>query len=155
MINSDDLRQLLFQIVLTKLEAREFITSNIVTLEEVKNTLKEKIKPDNSSVVKGRMANLKLKDGKSTEFAEQVEKTDDALRRTLIIEGMTSKKANEEVIEKTIEVCRRNAKSILVKSVLEATRFEDPCCHREKKKKRNNCFVPGDFAVVTVTSFAR
>lgn len=118
----------LFAFAKTKLEgrAREFITNDIINLANLKTRLRENIKPDNSKIIEGRMLNLKLNINTSSEFAQKIDELSDALRRTLIIEGITPPKANEMVIEKTVEMCRRNTHSDLIKSVLEATEFKSP-----------------------------
>lgn len=125
---TNPLKTLLFTFAKTKLEgrAREFITATVTNIDELKAALMQNIKPDNSHIVEGRMLSLKFQMNQSDQFALKVEELSDALRRTLIIEGVSSVKANEIAIEKTIELCRKNTQSPLIKSVLEATKFEQP-----------------------------
>lgn len=122
------LRQTLFSFLKTKLEgrAREFIVDSVDNIDSLKQALTNNIKPDNSKVIEGRMLGLKFNLNNSDEFSEKAESLADALRRTLIIEGMTPNKANEIVIDKTVELCRRNTQSPIIKSVLEAAKFEQP-----------------------------
>lgn len=122
------LKQILFTFAKTKLEgrAREFVTADVTTITQLKATLSENIKPDNSKVIEGRMLTLKFNLGQSDQFALKVEELSDALRRTLIIEGVSATKANEISVDKTIELCRRNTQSPLIKSVLEASTFSNP-----------------------------
>lgn len=122
------LSTLLYAFAKTKLEgkAREYITDDVTTLALLKNTLTENIKPDNSKIIEGRMLSLRFNIAASGEFAEKAEQLSDALRRTLIVEGMTARKANEIAIEKTIEACRKNTFSDMIKSVLESCTFTSP-----------------------------
>lgn len=43
-----------------------------------------------------------------------------------MLEGINPEKANEITIDKTVELCRSNTSSDLVKSVLESTKFDTP-----------------------------
>lgn len=123
-----ELRALLFCFAKTKLEgkARETISDAVTTLDQLKAALRTKIKPENSHVVEGRILSLKFNPSQADEFSNKAEELADALKRTLIIEGVSPEKANQMTIEKTIEVCRRNTTSPLIKSVLEASSFEAP-----------------------------
>lgn len=59
------------------------------------------------------------------EFAKQAEKLAEELKRSLVIEGIALPKANEITTDKTIELCRANAKTDLVKSILASSTFEN------------------------------
>lgn len=48
------------------------------------------------------------------------------MKRALTLESIPQAKANEMAIEKTVELCRSNARSDLVKGILASTRFDDP-----------------------------
>lgn len=126
--NTPALHANLFSYVKTKLEgrAREFITPEITTLEQLKLVLTDNIKPENSKVVEGRISALHYAYSKQEEFVAKAEQLSDALRRTLIVEGISAAKANEMVIEKTVELCRKSTQSDLVKSVLASTAFKSP-----------------------------
>lgn len=128
MATTTELKKILFSFIKTKLEgrAREYIVGTVTTIDHIKTQLKTTIKPDNSKVVEGRILNLKYNSQTSEEFAEKANNLADALRRTLIIEGMTPTKASEITIEKTIELCRRNIHNDMIKAVLESTKFESP-----------------------------
>lgn len=125
---TDELRKDLFDYLRAKLEgrAREFITDNIVTVNDLKRALVDNIKPENSKVIEGRIATLRYSFSKQEEFSARAEELADSLRRTLIIEGMTAAKATEISIDKTIELCRRSTTSDVVKSVLGAGTFKSP-----------------------------
>lgn len=106
--------------------AREFVSDDLTTIAQLKNVLTENIRPENSKVIEGRIAMLRYTFSKKEEFATRVENLADALRRTLIIEGMTAAKATEISIDKTVEVCRKSTNSDVVKSVLAAGTFRSP-----------------------------
>lgn len=122
---TQELKVKLVTYVKGKLEgrAREIITANIVTIEELIEELKRNIKPENSKIIEARIASLHYSYSKQEEFATRTEELADALRRTLIIEGMTPQKANEMAIDRTIQLCRKSTSSDVVKAVLSAAAF--------------------------------
>lgn len=125
---TNPLKASLLKFIKAKLDgrAREFISDNVNTVDELKRVLRENIFPENSKVIEGRILSLRYAYSKQEEFAAKAEELADALRRTLIIEGMTSAKANEISIEKTVQLCRKSTNSDLVKSVLASTAFRGP-----------------------------
>lgn len=120
-----ELRSKLFMFLKGKLEgrAREVITDDITTVDEMLVKLKRSIVPENSKVIEGRISSLRYSYAKQEEFATRVEELADALRRTLIIEGMTPEKANDMTIDRTIQLCKRSTRSEVVKAVLSAAKF--------------------------------
>lgn len=122
------IKDLLPEILLTHLDkkALECMPTENVTTQIIIDKLKENIKPDNSEVVTGKMLALKLNRGNLNEYSEQVEKLSEALERTLIIEGSTQGQAKRIATKTTVELCRNNAKSDLMKSVMASTNFETP-----------------------------
>lgn len=111
--------------VISKLEGKalEAIPPNPASLNVVKVALRDKIKPDNSKVIEGRLLALRNDNMPTQDFAKLVEELGDSLKRTLIVEGMSQDKANEIAVEKTVELCRSITRSSLVKSVLASTQF--------------------------------
>lgn len=127
-VTAANLNDVLLEFVKTRLEGKalECIPPNPANVDEVIAALEQGIHPDNSKVVAGRLLALRADKSKLAEFTEQAEKLADALRRSLIIEGISQAKASEMCIEKTVEVCRNAARSDLVKSVLASSKFESP-----------------------------
>lgn len=125
---TDPLRTDLLKYLKAKLDgrAREFVTNEVDTVDKLKKALQDNIAPENSKVVEGRILSLRYAHSKQEEFATKAEELADALRRTLITEGMTAVKANEISIDKTVELCRKSTTSDLVKSVLASTAFKSP-----------------------------
>lgn len=117
---------LLKDFIMTRLDSKaaENVPPEPDTIQEIVDALKKSIKPDSSKVVAGKMMALKSDNSSNQEFAKQAEKLAEDLKRSLIIEGISLSKANEMTTDKTIELCRANAKSDLVKSILASTTFE-------------------------------
>jgi hypothetical protein len=126
-IVTNDNKDLLKQYIITKLEGKalEAVPNNPETIEIIKNALKQNIRPDNSKVIEGRMLALKHDNMTNQDFAKTAEDLADALRRTLIVEGISQAKANEMAIDRTVEMCRSTTRSNLVKSVLASSHFSD------------------------------
>lgn len=122
------LKTFLVSFVKTRIDgkAREYINDTHTTIELIIAALQQNIKPDNSKIIEGRMLGLRLSAANQEDFATKVENLSEAFRRSLIIEGISPTKATEMTIDKTVEVCRKNAHNDLVKSVLEASTFESP-----------------------------
>lgn len=66
------------------------------SVAEITKALKEKIKPDSSKVIAGKISSLRLIKGNYTSFAKQAEELAESLRRSLVNEGMT--KATSTVV---------------------------------------------------------
>lgn len=114
--------------ILTKLEGKALEalpTPHPNTIDEIIASLRTNITPDNSKVIEGRMLALRCDNSQLHNFTKQAEELAEALKRTLVIEGMTSTKANEITIQRTIEMCRASSKTDLVKSVLASSTFKD------------------------------
>lgn len=58
------------------------------------------------------------------DYAKKAEELADSLKRALVLEGIPQSKANEMAIDKTVELCRSNARSDMVRGILAATKFE-------------------------------
>lgn len=124
--DSADTKTLLVSFVKTKLEgnARECLPEKCDSLDQIKTALRSKIKPDGAKVVEGRMLALRLDRNSVQDFTRKAEELSDAFRRALVVEGIPSTKADELTIDKTIELCRANTNSSLVKAVLASSKFE-------------------------------
>lgn len=125
---TNDLKAFLFTFIKSKLDgkAREYITNAVTSTEEIIRVLRNKIKPDSSTVIEGRILSLKYNKNDTTDFTKKAEDLADALRRSLIIEGVSPQKAEELTITKTVELCRSCTTSDVVKAVIAATKFESP-----------------------------
>lgn len=128
MAETDELLATLRKFILTKLEgfASEIIPANVQTVDEITNCLKSKIKPESSKVIEGRMMALRADKNNLQEYSKQAEELADAFRRALVMDGIPLTKAEEMTIDKTVELCRSNAQSNIVKSVLASTKFTNP-----------------------------
>lgn len=127
-ISDENQMNLLRDFVMTRLEGKalEVVPAEPATIDEIVQALEKYIKPDNSKVISGRMLALRSDRLKATEFAKQTEDLAEAFQRSLIIEGFPRNKAEELSIEKTVEMCKGNARTDYVKSVLASTAFQTP-----------------------------
>ncbi|XP_067643064.1 GATA zinc finger domain-containing protein 14-like [Eurosta solidaginis] len=125
--SNEDLTPNFIAFLKSKLEgkAREALPTHIESVSQIKEALCSEIRPDNSKVVAGKIAALRVTNNNFSEFSKQVEELSDSLERCLIIEGMTKAKAHEMAVEQTISVCRLNSRSDMVKSILASTTFKD------------------------------
>lgn len=96
------------------------------SLDQIIEALKKAIRPDSSKVVKGKILSLRFKSAHAVDFSKQAEELAESLQRSLVVEGYSLAKAKEITIERTVEMCRQNAKNEFVKSVLAAREFKDP-----------------------------
>lgn len=119
--------QILRDFILTKLQgiALECLPTN-PTITQIKEILPTKIKPDNSKIITGRMMAIQADKLNFTEFTNKTEALAEQLNRSFISEGIPMKIANELTIDRTIELCRANTSSGIVKSVLSSRKFENP-----------------------------
>lgn len=126
MATNAPLKQILVSFLKTKLvgKAGEALGDDTNTLDDIKNKLKAKIKPESSKVLEGRLAALKLDRQPIQDFAKKAEELADDLQRSLVMEGIPTEKANEMTIEKTVRMCRASARTDLVKSILASTKFD-------------------------------
>lgn len=116
------------QFILTKVEdkAAEYLTEEPNTVDEIIAILKSKVKPDNSDIISGKLNALRADKMSMSEFSKTAEELADSLKRSLMFEGIPRANANQLVIKEMINVCRISSKSDIVKSVLEASTFEEP-----------------------------
>lgn len=131
---TNDLKTTLITFVLTKLEgkAREAIVGRPTTVASIIENLRSKIKPDSSKIIEGRIQALRIDKMSLQDFASKTDELAENFRRALIVEGIPSNKAEEMTVEKTIEMCRSNARTGLVKSVLASSTFSN---HKEVVSK--------------------
>lgn len=115
------------QFVISRLEGRALeCIDQSKNLENIIADLQNSIKPDSSKVVEGKMLSLRLNKSHANDFSKQAEELAEALQRSLVVEGYSLSKAKEITVEKTVEMCRQNARNEFVKSVLAARDFKDP-----------------------------
>lgn len=111
-----------------KLEAKalECLPEVVNTVKDITDALSANIKPESSKVIEGKIMAMRIEKGNFTKFSEQAEKLAEAFRRSLIVEGITKQKAQELTIMKTVEICRKTARSEVVKSILASATFAQP-----------------------------
>lgn len=124
----DETKDLCFKFIKSKLEGRalEAMPEGVATIKQITDALKSKIKPDPSKVIEGKIASLRLVKGNFSAFSKQAEELAEALRRSLVIEGIAKAKAEEMSIQKMVDLCRKTAINDVVKSVISSTHFNTP-----------------------------
>lgn len=123
-----DQADLLMNFVKSKLsgKALECISQADNTTELIIASLRRGIKPECSKVVEGRMIALRVDNKTVQDYARKAEDLADAFKRSLVFEGITQQKAMEMAIDKTVEMCRANAKSENVDAILGSKAFHSP-----------------------------
>lgn len=102
------------------------IAASCTSVQEIINALHEGIHFDSSDVLESRLTAIHFDNRNLTDFATEVEKIADRLHEALIVEGVSYNKALSMTINKVVETCRKQARSMLVKSVLASTHFNHP-----------------------------
>lgn len=112
--------------VLARLDdrAEEIVPDTVESIDEILEILDEKIKPDPTKVIEGRMMALQLERNNYTKFAKNAEELAEAYRRGLVNDGVPRKLAEEMTIKKCIELCRKTSRNSIVKSVVTSTKYE-------------------------------
>lgn len=125
---SNELKDILIKSIISKLEgtARDCITNNPDSVDQIIVCLTSKIKTESSKVLEGRMQALRTDRTSLQDFSKRAEELAENFKRSLVMEGISCEKAMEMTIDKTVEMCRSSARSDLVKSVLASTKFSDP-----------------------------
>lgn len=126
----DEKKALLVKIIKAKLtgRAREALSSTDDTVAKIIKSLRDNISQESSKVIQGRFTALHLsKNLKLDEFSKKVEELAESLQRSLIAEQFPEAKARQLAVEKTIEVCRANSRSDVIKAVLSSPAgFKNP-----------------------------
>lgn len=120
--------ELLIKFIKTRLEGKalESIPTTNVTIASITNALKDTIKPDSSKVVEGKILSLRFNPTKPSEFTTEATELAEAFQRSLIVEGIPQAKAKSMAVEKTVDLCRRCARSSTVKAILASKEFSEP-----------------------------
>lgn len=128
MADTNDTKKLLVSFVKTKIDgvAREQLPEDCDSIKKIIESLKKNIKVESSKIIEARMIGVRLDRENQQSFSKRAEELSECFRRSLVFEGIPAMKADEMTIEKTIELCRKNAQSDLVKAVLASTKFESP-----------------------------
>lgn len=123
-----ELKAFLLTVIKTKLEGKalEAVPNEITSVENLKTCLKNKLKPDSSKVVEGKMLALRLTKTNVQEFAREAELLSDAFRRALVFEGIPYENSQKMTTEKTVAMCKLSARSESVRTILAAATFSDP-----------------------------
>lgn len=124
--STPETKALVITFLKSRLEAKaeESVPDDCDTVENLCKALQDKLKPDSSAIIEGKILALRMQKGNYSKFAEEAEKLGESLRRSLISEKLTKEKAEELTIRRMVELCRKTARNDVVKSVLESTKYE-------------------------------
>lgn len=126
MASTEELKTILKSFLLSKLRgvALDCMPTEPDSVKDITDALKKAIKTKSSTVVEGKMLALKADKTNFSDYAKRAETLAESFKRSLILEGIPSDKANEMTIKKTVELCRSNTKSSVVRSILGSSAFE-------------------------------
>lgn len=124
----DNNKELCFKFIKSKLEAKalECLPANTQSIKQITDALQTEIHQESSAVIDGKIMAIRLEKGNFSKFSKAAEELAEQFRRSLISEGIPKAKASEMTIAKTVDLCRKTARSEVVKSVLSASKFETP-----------------------------
>lgn len=124
----EELPDYCFTFIKSRLEGKalESLPTRAKSVQEVVDALRAEIKCESSTVIEGKIMALRVHKGDFTKFAKVTEKLAESLRRSLVLEGISKEKAKEMSIKKTVELCRKTARSEVVKSVIASSSFSNP-----------------------------
>lgn len=128
MATTTELQSTLVSFIKTKLvgKALEYMPTGTLTTDQIITVLREKIRPESSKIIEGRLAALRSDRQSLQNFSKMAEELAENLKRSLIMEGMTVEKANEVTIDRTVKMCRSSAKNDLTRAVIASTKFSEP-----------------------------
>lgn len=96
------------------------------SVDDLVQALTNKIKHDNSGVIHGRIMALRADNNGKNEFSKKADELAEALRLAYISEGIPNEVSMKMTIKATVNMCRANARSDLVKSILAAKTYDSP-----------------------------
>lgn len=98
---NNDHRKILIRNILANVKTRalNILPKDPTTIKEITDALTEKIKPEKSNILESRMMTLRLDKTTLGDYSKKVEQLADSLKRSLIVEGITSAKDNEIAVQ--------------------------------------------------------
>lgn len=106
-------------------KASECVPTDSEDIELIIRALEDNCRADNSKVIAGRLMALRADRANLTDFSKKAEQLCEAYQRSLVLEGSSREKAIELSIDKTIDLCKANTTSTVVKAMLASYKFED------------------------------
>lgn len=118
----------LIKFIKTRLEgtARESISAEPRNTDEIITQLRAAIKTASSDVIESKILALRVEKTNLTAFAERAEALAEQYRRSLCSEGIPAEKAKELSVKKTVQLCRLQARSSALKTIIASTHFTEP-----------------------------
>lgn len=127
-VTEDDNKIVMVRYVKSKLSgvALEWLPEDADNIEKIIDALRAAIKTESSKVVASKLMALKSDKMNLSKFSELAEKLAEDFRRSLVVEGISKIKATEMAVDKTVELCRKNARSTSVGTIIGSAKFEKP-----------------------------
>lgn len=118
----------LLKFIKTRLEgkAREAIITEPTKVEDFITQLKNTIKTESSKVIQGKILALRADKSNLSKFSERADELAEEYRRSLIGEGFSTAKAKELSVERTVELCIKQARHERIKTILSSKVFSEP-----------------------------
>lgn len=123
----DDMIAISLGVIKAKLtgRARDSIPTDCTTFAALIDNLRKFIRPDDIQIVKSRLVALRLQNNNYTEFAKKAEDLADSLFRALVDRRTPEDVARESVILETKVLCRANARTEGVKTIITGGKYKD------------------------------
>ena len=126
-ITPPELTSLALSFIKTRLEGRalDSIPQSYVSIDELKVALTNNIKPISSKLLESRLSATSSSKKTLQEFIGAIENAASLLKQSLVTEGCSSKKAEELVTARVLEICRSSTQSEFLKTVLASSTFNN------------------------------
>ena len=126
-ITPPELTSLALSFIKTRLEGRalDSIPQSYVSIDELKVALTNNIKPISSKLLESRLSATSSSKKTLQEFVGAIENAASLLKQSLVTEGCSSKKAEELVTARVLEICRSSTQSEFLKTVLASSTFNN------------------------------
>lgn len=120
--------ELLSKFIKSKLinRASDIIPETVISVSDIKNHLKLKIKHESSNLLMGKIANLGIERNNLILFSEQLEILSYKLIQSLMEEGLPENIAIRISTDKTTEICRKINRIYLIDLILASCNFNTP-----------------------------
>lgn len=106
--------------------ASDVIPETVISVSDIKNQLKLKIKYESSDLLMGKISNLRIEKNNLILFLEKLEILSYKLIQSLIEEGLPENIAIRISTDKTTETCRKINRIYLIDLILASSNFNTP-----------------------------
>lgn len=127
---ADDQTPVLLKFIKTRLEGKalDAIPPEPQSIQQIKECIKTQIRPESSDLLEAQLSCITLARNNVEDFTKKVNDLADSLNRSLLMEGTSQIKAQSIVNKKVVEICRKNATSQTLNTIIAASTFQN---HKE------------------------